>query len=718
MTDEITEPEVDEAEHEPLDAFMHRVLWLGRVRMGVQRLLLSRGRVGENGVVPDMQPEWSEELTHLLTAVPMSGEEALAGVEQELVDYDAHLISELEATREAVGEAPLDDLRAALGLTFQEECLLWAVAAPELDPAAARLYRVMDEVQRGDPLLDFVLQVALGTQHKQLDLARAILDPDGALIRLRLLVGERQRSGRLDPGLMRPVCAHRDIVRRMASSDPVPVLPEGPVKATDFASVPEALIFPDAFHSELRRVLGRAARAGALRAWLVGEAGSGRRSVSASMARDLSRQHWDIDTPKLVGEKGGEARLRDLVRESRLGGAVLHFHDADALFADETQPRAGRVRRLLSDLLSDHRGEVFFASEQLPALDSSFDGLVLVQVPRPGPAEREAMWRAHLPDRVEASLPRDLARRYFLTGGKIAQAARRAMGLAARRKGGLPAPSELAAAARALQAARVGALAQRVETALTWEEVVLPDDVVAQYTEVLSYAKHRRTLFDDWGFYRKLTYGRGLSVLLSGPPGTGKTMLAGIMAVELGLDLYAVDLSQVQSKFIGETEKHLSELFDYATESGAALLFDEADSLFAKRTEVKSSVDRFANLNVNYLLQRIEAFEGVTVLTTNFKQSLDPALLRRIRFKIEIPAPDVEQRKRLWASMIPPETPTSGQLDFRRLAHDFEIAGGHIKNSVVRAATAAVASGSALTNEHLLDAAEITCKELGMLVRR
>ena len=194
-------------------------------------------------------------------------------------------------------------------------------------------------------------------------------------------------------------------------------------------------------------------------------------------------------------------------------------------------------------------------------------------------------------------------------------------------------------------------------------------------------------------------------------------MVAGIIARELEMDLYKIDLSRVVSKYVGETEKNLARIFDEASQSHSVLLFDEADSMFSKRTEVKSATDRYANLEVNYLLQRMEDFEGVTILTTNFESGLDDAFKRRLRFRIKFPAPDVEARKDLWRKMLPAAAERSGDIRFEELAWDYELTGGHIKNAVLRAAFAAAQRGGGISHDDLKNAGAQECREIGKLVR-
>jgi SpoVK/Ycf46/Vps4 family AAA+-type ATPase len=212
-----------------------------------------------------------------------------------------------------------------------------------------------------------------------------------------------------------------------------------------------------------------------------------------------------------------------------------------------------------------------------------------------------------------------------------------------------------------------------------------------------------------------MTTSRGLSALFYGPPGTGKSMVAGLIARELGLELYRVDLSRVVSKWVGETEKNLAEVFDAAEDGQVVILFDEADSLFARRTEVKSSVDRYANLEVNYLLQRLDSFEGICILTTNLEGSIDPAFKRRMSLRLHFPFPDEEIRARLWAAHLPAETPTAGDFDLAALAHRFPLSGGYIRNSALRAAFLAAQEERPLSQSYLIRAIQLEYRELGKL---
>jgi ATP-dependent 26S proteasome regulatory subunit len=251
---------------------------------------------------------------------------------------------------------------------------------------------------------------------------------------------------------------------------------------------------------------------------------------------------------------------------------------------------------------------------------------------------------------------------------------------------------------------RLDDLAQRIEPAAGWAEIVLPELQLQTLREIAVHVRHRMTVYETWGFASKGARGLGISALFSGVSGTGKTMAAEVLANELRLDLYRIDLSAVVSKYIGETEKNLRRVFDVAEEGGAILLFDEADALFGKRSEVKDSHDRYANIEVSYLLQRMEAYRGLAILTTNLKSALDTAFMRRIRFIVQFPFPDAAQRAEIWRRIFPAETPTE-KLDAIKLAR-LNVAGGNIRNIALNAAFLAADEGQPVRMAHLLSAAQ------------
>ncbi len=339
-----------------------------------------------------------------------------------------------------------------------------------------------------------------------------------------------------------------------------------------------------------------------------------------------------------------------------------------------------------------------------------------IRVAMPNRAQREVIWAELLEGRLNEKWVSQLAGQFLLTRGQIETSLRIALA-----SDGADDEETLyknvAQEARALSKEGLGSLATPEPARVSREQLIVSKECSTALEDLLMYAKHRRELAKEWGFERSMPYGLGLAALFCGPPGTGKTYGAQVIATELQLELYRVDLSQLVSKYIGETEKHLAELFNAAEQGEILLLFDEADSVFGKRTEVKNSTDRYANLEINYLLQRLERFSGVSVLTSNFESGIDEAFMRRIRFKVPFELPEEQSRQILWNKFLSPAIPRSKDVDVRTLAELFELSGGHIKEAVLRAASIAYGSKEkCVTQELLMNSAELEYKKLGKLL--
>jgi SpoVK/Ycf46/Vps4 family AAA+-type ATPase len=266
-------------------------------------------------------------------------------------------------------------------------------------------------------------------------------------------------------------------------------------------------------------------------------------------------------------------------------------------------------------------------------------------------------------------------------------------------------PNDLWEACRSHSRPRLEDMAQRIVPSAGWDDLVLPELQIRTLRQLASQVRHRMKVFEAWGFSAKGRRGLGVSALFTGESGTGKTLAAEVLAHELALDLYRIDLSSVVSKYIGETEKNLKQIFDTAEEGGVLLLFDEADALFGKRSEVKDSHDRYANIEVSYLLQRMESYQGLAILTTNLKSAVDKAFQRRLHFTVNFPFPDAAQREAIWCRIFPAETPTLG-LDPKKLSQ-LNVAGGNIRNIALNAAFLAANSGGSVEMAHLLEAAKL-----------
>ncbi len=433
-----------------------------------------------------------------------------------------------------------------------------------------------------------------------------------------------------------------------------------------------------------------------------GPDGSGRATVLRHAAARTGNPVLEVHAALLRRDRDGLGRqLRAIAREVRLHGAILVVRGIEVLADFED---------LVETELMGNVDWAVLASAREPV--PSRRTLIVVAIEPPDESRRAALWQRALPD-ADPRIVAECARRYSLTAGRIATAASAAL---ARAGSGLAVSIEhVHVSLRAQLENALAGLETRIESKQSWDDIVMPIEELDVVLEIVVRIRHRRTVMDVWGFADKVGRGVGTNVLFSGPPGTGKTMLAGLLAKELGLDLYQIDLSKIVSKYIGETEKQLASLFDAAESGHAILLFDEADSLFAKRTQVKTSNDRYANQVVNYLLQRMEQFKGVAVLTTNYARSLDAALMRRLAFHVRIPAPDVKQREVLWNAMLPKSAARASDLDTRRVAAAFDMTGGYIKNAVLRGAFFAAAEGVPIATTHLERAARLEYEAMGRI---
>jgi SpoVK/Ycf46/Vps4 family AAA+-type ATPase len=328
-------------------------------------------------------------------------------------------------------------------------------------------------------------------------------------------------------------------------------------------------------------------------------------------------------------------------------------------------------------------------------------------VPKPDSSEQCSIWRQALSG-LQSSVDTELeaiAEQFDFGPSMISRSLRHALGQARLRdaQSAVITGDDLWLACRQSAASGMEGLAQAITPCHSWQDLVAPAPVIRVLEEIAAQVAQRHRVYTAWGFGRKLNRGRGISALFAGPSGTGKTMAAEILAGHLNLDLYRIDLSSVVSKYIGETEKNLRRVFDSAERGGAILFFDEADALFGKRTEVKESHDRYANIEIDYLLQRMEEYRGLAILATNMKSHLDQAFLRRLRFLVEFPLPDFAHRKRIWQKTFAPGAPLGG-INYDHLAR-LEISGGNIRNIVVNAAFLAAGDGAAIGMGHLMRAA-------------
>jgi AAA+ superfamily predicted ATPase len=602
---------------------------------------------------------------------------------------------------------------------FDVDALLIALA-PEIDLRYQRLFAYLqDDVARRRPSIDLVLNLLCPTAETRLR-ARARFLPDAPLVAGRLLTVSAPAGGS-GPFLAREVEVEEAVVSAILGR---PVI-DRRLQAFASLDLPRAAApadgkIVDALTAIVERHDGDPDRPCVF--YFHGPRHAGQDAAAAALAARLGKPLLSADCRTIVGaDIDAPTAGALLLRDARLHDAVLLLEVA----APAAPELHARLRALLGVLRHGLGPIVVSGDVPWAALHGLVDAapcdVVTVDVTLPDFAERLAIWRDALGPAAasDGELAEVLAGRFRLAAPQIHAAVAAAHGQArlraAREADRAPAAraDDFLAAARGQTTTRLGALARQIRPKFRTRDLILPHDAIAQLDEVCNQVRQRHVVYDRWGFDAKLSVGKGISVLFSGPPGVGKTMAAEVFANELGLDLFKIDLSQIVSKYIGETEKNLDRVFDEARASNAILFFDEADALFGKRSEVRDSHDRYANIEIAYLLQKMDEYEGLSVLATNLKQNLDEAFARRLSFVIDFPFPDEDSRLRIWQSIWPRELPMREDVDLGYVARTFRLSGGSIKNVAVAAAFLAARQGEPVSTAHLVRATRRELQKIG-----
>ena len=412
-------------------------------------------------------------------------------------------------------------------------------------------------------------------------------------------------------------------------------------------------------------------------------------------------------------------RAADGVLAARMTGADIAFGHMEKRDQDGTllPPEPQLIRDILDMDVSAEN--IFFLSEN--PVRARMDRLVVeLEIPDTDEGDRIRLFRAYLGKMPleQGVTVEELAAKFRFSPRQVEAACREAIGLA--RLDGLTEVSaeEIHRACVRQAVHKLGDLAHRIRPTFRWEDVVMPEEQKKLLMRAAGHIKYRYKVYTQWGFDRKIAYGRGLSILFAGAPGTGKTMCAQVIAAELNMEMYKINISQIVSKYIGETEKNLQAVFTEARKSNCVLFFDECDAIFGKRSEVKDAHDRNANVEVAYLLQQIEEYDGVCIMATNLLGNIDEAFMRRITYVVRFPFPDAKAREEIYRRTIPASAPRDDDIDWRFLAEKFELSGGHIKNIVLAAAFMAAGAGEPIGMGHLLKAAVGEMKKNEIVVVR
>ncbi|MEG4495436.1 ATP-binding protein [Microcoleus sp. D3_18_C4] len=590
--------------------------------------------------------------------------------------------------------------------------ILAIALAPELDRRYERLYAYLqDDVRAKLPTADLALNLLCSTAADKLQ-QRDRFSPEAPLIRHHLLHLHSQpdtptpllaHTLHLDPQIVRYLLGNSGLDRRLAP----------------FCQLisPTLTLSEQFLNPELQQILSAIAQNPQPRClYFQGTDTSSKKRAAEALARELHTPLLAADISRLSANLKTELEptLKLLRREAHFQNALLYLDGWDNL------PASDRTIACES-LLSTPATLTILSGTELWNPTTGAKGVVTVPFTLPDFHQRRHIWQAHLAD-AGISLTNneinDISDRFCLTSDRIADA----VAIACNRictegtNDTQPKLAELFAAARAQSGHDLTQLARKVEPKYRLENIVLPEEQKTHLREICDRAQHQSKVLSEWGFDNHFSMGKGINALFTGVPGTGKTMAAEAIARELQLDLYKIDLSQIVSKYIGETEKNLDRIFTAAATSNAILLFDEADALFGKRSEVKDARDRYANIEIGYLLQKMEEYEGIAILTTNLGNNIDDAFTRRLSFIIGFPFPKETERYQIWQHIFPDSTPRSADLDLEFIARRFEIAGGNIRNIALAAAFLAAAEGIEIRMSHLIRATQREYQKIGKII--
>jgi len=612
-------------------------------------------------------------------------------------------------------------LAAHFGLdAFAQDIVLLALA-PELDLRLERLIAfIQDDISKRRPTADLALRL-LCRSPEEWAAAREALAPGGPLLRNRLiqLVEEGQRHQPLPARLIKLDDRVVAALLGEALIDPPlqPFVSLGrPTRQMQSLNLPADLV------EQVRWAWTQGA--GGLTLALQGGYGSGRLALAEALCAEEGRPLLRVNLARAINSAAGldpvEVMAR-IGREAILQGAAIFWQGAEPLL-HEPVPGAENLsawREALLEALATPCARSCLAIEQQWEARGSLPNYVRVELTALSYSQREQLWRQRLGAAApDAATIHAVASTFRLSGGQIRDAATMARSLSGwRRRSHAESvePQDLYAACRTQSSGRLDTLAHKIRTTYSWDDIVLPPDQISQLREVCIQIRHRRIVLEEWGFDRHLAMGKGVNVLFAGPSGTGKTMAAEIVAADLGLELYKIDLSTMVSKYIGETEKNLDKVFTAAREANAILFFDEADAIFGKRSEVKDAHDRYANIEVGYLLQKMEEYDGVVILATNLRKNLDDAFARRLHVAIDFPFPEEADRLRIWRKVFPAAAPLAADVDLRFLARRFRLTGGNLRNVALLAAYLAAEDGTAIGMGQIVRAVKREHQKTGKL---
>lgn len=641
---------------------------------------------------------------------------------------------------------PFHHLASVFHLDPFEWDILLICLAPQLDLKYEKLYAYLqDDVTKKWPSVDLILDLLCRRGPEERIKARVYFFDQSPLLKYRLIAFTGDPNNQPGSLLSRPLKIDESIVRFLLGFNTVDS------QLSSFTGVVNpkrewaSLVLDDKLKKQLMNLgsgyFNNEARTNHKQRvvfYLKGPRGAGKKSIAEAFCHHLGLLLFVVDTPDLIrpdnelpGENNFEETLGRLFRETLLHSAAVYFDRFDHVVTRQNDSKEDIYQKKIVRAVEEFSFLTFFAGEEewhSPG-GGMFDGhlFIKIELPVPSHEQRKYLWEQSLNHRTPLAPDVDIdaaAGKFNFTPGQIRDAVKDAGNRALMRElqknnknNNNRAPEikmeDLYRGCHSQTNQKLSRMARKIEPKYTWTDIVLPRDKLRQLKEICNHVKYRQTVYAKWGFGAKFSLGKGLNILFAGTSGTGKTMSAEIIARGLGLELYKIDLSNVVSKYIGETEKNLNRIFKEAETADCILFFDEADALFGKRSEVKDAHDRYANIEINYLLQKMEEHEGVVILATNFLKNIDDAFKRRIHFSVDFPFPDEIYRLEIWKKIFPLETPRSSDVDFEFLAKKFKLSGGNIKNIALNAAFLAAENSPRVEMAHAVLATRRELQKMG-----
>lgn len=635
----------------------------------------------------------------------------------------SQIARKMQLSKEKNVYLPLLHLAHIFHLTIFELNTILLCSAPELNNKFAMLYAYLqNDVTKKFPSINLITELLCFPDHNNLE-TQIFINPNMPLLKYHLIKFDGSKEH--VPGLRDQLKIDARILDFLLGSN----LPD--YRITDYVKMinPETtsitLSHDMSVVGKLKGILYTYENSGngdKFLIYLKGPDGSEKKVCAEAFSKECGYPVIMTNLAHILeGKEDVREALRLLFREALLQGAVIFMDNFDVLFADDR--KSNHYREIVLKTIREYTS-FCIVSGSLPwyrDYDSRECHCIEFEISKPTYSMRRKIWKSIMAD-VDPGASElcidGLAGKFKFTTGQIRNAIDEAKNKA------MPHPhsnkkkitvNDLYKSCRSQSNQKLSRMARKIVSHYSWNDIVLPLDKITLLREICSFVTYHELVYEDWGFERKLSLGKGVNILFHGRPGTGKTMASEIIAGELSLDLYKIDLSCIVSKYIGETEKNLARIFREAETSNAILLFDEADALFGKRSEVKDSHDRYANIEINYLLQKMEEHEGIVILATNFLKNIDDAFMRRMQFSIEFPFPDKEHRLIIWRNIFPRETPTQNDIDFEFLAKNFEFSGGSIKNIALHAAFLAADDSKIVNMEHIVKAVKRECQKMGKL---